>query len=210
MLVSANTTNRSQVYINSLPFWASLPAAPHPPTSLGHHRAKLPTLYSSFPPAIYFTHAGAYISILLSQFVPPSFPHCAHKSLLNICVSIPALQTGLSVPFSRLHTYALIYDIRTSTFKVPILIWIWHTCKRNPKTHLSLITLSLTYYAQDWKNQFDATRSLRRKDKLGWRGEGRSIDGGRDVWIRKKKPQRKEEYKGNSKFQRWKHCANCD
>ena len=50
------------------------------------------------------------------------------------------------------------------------------------------------------KKQFDATRSLRRKEKLGWRGEGRSIDGGRDVWIRKKKPQRKEEYKGTVNF----------
>ena len=202
--------NQSQLYINSLPFWASLPAAPHPPTSLGHHRAKFPMLYSSFPPAIYFTHADAYISILLSQFVPPSFPHCAHKSFLNICVSIPALQIGLSVPFSRLHTYALIYDIRTTTFKVPILIWIWHTCKRNPKTHLSLITLSLTYYAQDWKKTVWCNQEFEEKRKTGVEGGGTKYRWWQRCVDKKKEAPKERGIQRNSKFQRWKHCANCD
>ena len=34
--------------------------------------------------------------------------HCAHKSVLYVCVSIPALKIGLSVHFPRFHKYALI------------------------------------------------------------------------------------------------------
>ena len=40
-----------------------------------------------------------YMSILFSQFTPPlPFPLCVHMSVLHICVSIPALQTGSSIP----------------------------------------------------------------------------------------------------------------
>ena len=41
------------------------------------------------------------MSMLLSAFVPssPSLPHCVHKSVLYICVSIPSLQIGSSIPF---------------------------------------------------------------------------------------------------------------
>jgi len=39
------------------------------------------------------------------------FPRCAHKSVLCVCISIPALQIGSSVPFPRFHTYVLIYNI---------------------------------------------------------------------------------------------------
>ena len=34
-----------------------------------------------------------------AQFVPPSFPSWVHKSVLYVCVSIPALQIGSSAPF---------------------------------------------------------------------------------------------------------------
>ena len=40
-------------------------------------------------PCRYFTHGRVYNSVLLSQFVPPyTSPHCVHKSILYICVSI--------------------------------------------------------------------------------------------------------------------------
>ena len=61
-------------------------------------------------PASYFTHGGVSMSILLSQFVPLSFPQCFHKSFLYVCTSIPVLQIRASVP-SRFYIYALIYDI---------------------------------------------------------------------------------------------------
>ena len=40
-----------------------------------------------------------YMSVLFSQFTPPlPFPLCVRTSVLHICVSIPALQTGSSTP----------------------------------------------------------------------------------------------------------------
>ena len=41
---------------------------------LGHHRApsRAPWLYSSFSLAVYFTHGGGYMSLLLSQCSPPT------------------------------------------------------------------------------------------------------------------------------------------
>ena len=53
-------------------------------------------LYSRFPPAIYFTHGSVYMSIPVSQFIPPPLPpHRVHTSVLYVCVSIPALQIGI-------------------------------------------------------------------------------------------------------------------
>ena len=50
-------------------------------------------------PTSYFTHGSVYILMLLSHFTSPSpSPHpCPH--VLYICISIPALQIGLSLPF---------------------------------------------------------------------------------------------------------------
>ena len=50
-----------------------------PPTPLCHHRApsvprELPVLYSRFPLAICFTRGSVHMSIIISQFVPPSPP----------------------------------------------------------------------------------------------------------------------------------------
>ena len=56
-------------------------------------------LYSSFPLAIHFTYDSVYVSIPVSQFIPQSpLPH-VHKSVLYVCISIPAVQIGSSVPF---------------------------------------------------------------------------------------------------------------
>ena len=45
--------------------------------------------------------SSVYISIPLSQFIPPSPSPSpdVHKSILSVCISIPALQIGSSVPF---------------------------------------------------------------------------------------------------------------
>ena len=46
---------------------------PIPPIQvITEHRAKLPVLYSRFPLANYFAHCKLHMSILLSQFIPPS------------------------------------------------------------------------------------------------------------------------------------------
>ena len=52
-------------------------SVPHPPhlTPLGHHWTELLVLYSSFPLAVHFTHGSICMSVLLSQFVPPSLSH---------------------------------------------------------------------------------------------------------------------------------------
>ena len=76
-----------------IPSLLSLSPAPvRHPTPLGHHRAGLPVLCSSFPPAVCFTHDGVYTSVLLSQFVPPSpspalstSPFCASASPFLTC-----------------------------------------------------------------------------------------------------------------------------
>ena len=80
------------------------PTAPIPP----YHRPKswVPCVIQQLP-ASYFTHCSVYMSRLLSQFPPLSFPHCVHKSILYTCASIPALQIGSSVAFfSRFLMYA--------------------------------------------------------------------------------------------------------
>ena len=61
------------------------------------HRTGLPVLYGSFPLAVCFTHGRVFMSILISQFVPPS-PFPTVSPILYVCISIPALQIGSSVP----------------------------------------------------------------------------------------------------------------
>ena len=45
-----------------------------------------------------------------SSCYPPFLP-CVHKSILSTCVSIPALQIGSSLPFSRFHVSMLIHEV---------------------------------------------------------------------------------------------------
>ena len=49
-----------------------LPSPTLDPQVITECQAGLPVLYSSFPLVIYFTHRSLYMSMLLSQFVPPS------------------------------------------------------------------------------------------------------------------------------------------
>ena len=47
---------------------------------------------------------------------PTPLPRCVHKSVLYVRVSIPALQTGSSVSFSRFHIRAFVYGVCLSWF----------------------------------------------------------------------------------------------
>ena len=80
------------------------PPSPHPILLvITEYQDGLPVLYINFPIyqlASYFIHDSVCISVLLSQFVPPS--PCVHKSVLYICVFIPSLQMGSSVPFFQI------------------------------------------------------------------------------------------------------------
>ena len=85
-------------YIASL---LGLPPTPLHPTPLGHHRAlswascatqQLPTS------CLFYKWQCAYASTTLLIHLTPRLPPC-HMSVLCICISIPALQIGSSVPF---------------------------------------------------------------------------------------------------------------
>ena len=76
------------------------PTLPIPPLQVvTKHRADLPVLCCCFPLAIYFTFGSVYMSRLLSLHPSFPFPCCVLKSILYICIFIPALPLGSSVPF---------------------------------------------------------------------------------------------------------------
>ena len=69
----------------------SLPPTPHPIPPLlviTEHQAELSASYSKFPPAIYLIHDNAYVSMLLSQFVPPPPSPAVSTSLLSMSTSL--------------------------------------------------------------------------------------------------------------------------
>ena len=83
----------------SPPSWASfLPTSPSHP--LGHHRAPswapcaVQQLCTSY---LLYTWYCAYINTNLP--VPTPLPPRVHKSILYVCISVPTLQIGSSVPF---------------------------------------------------------------------------------------------------------------
>ena len=65
-------------------------------------------LYSRFSLVIYFIHISVYMSIPISQFIPPPppppcrFPPLVSIRLFSTSVSISALQTCSSVPFFQI------------------------------------------------------------------------------------------------------------
>ena len=81
-------------YIYPLPF--EPPCQPHA-TPLGHHRASrwAPCAVEQLPTSrLFYTRACIYVSPSLLIHPTLSFPRCAHKSVLCVCISIPALQIG--------------------------------------------------------------------------------------------------------------------
>ena len=72
---------------------------------------EFPVLYSQFLLAICFINSSVYMLIPTSQSIPFPFPLGIHMFVLYISVSIFALQISSSIPYSRFHIYALIYNI---------------------------------------------------------------------------------------------------
>ena len=73
-------------------------------------------LYSRFLLVIYFIHISVYMSIPISQFIPPPpFPHfpplvSIHLFSTSVSLFLPCKLVHL-YHFSRFHIYVLIYDI---------------------------------------------------------------------------------------------------
>ena len=106
--------NQSQVYMH--PFTLESPShfPPHP-TPLGSHRA--PDLSSLCYTADFhwlsnFTHGNVYVSMLLSQFVPPSSSPSASTSLFSMSASVllPCRQFH-QYHLSGFHIYAILHSV---------------------------------------------------------------------------------------------------
>ena len=107
VLASAVHQHESAMGIRVSPPRASLPRIP---SLLSHSTAfELSASYSEFPLALYFTYDNVYISVLLSQFIPPSASPTVSTGVL--CVSVAALQIGSSAHLSRFRMYVLICNI---------------------------------------------------------------------------------------------------
>ena len=81
-----------------VPFLLNLPPTFHPisPPRLSQSTwFELPTSYSKFPLAIYFTYGNlcCHPTVDLS-----SFPHSVHRSVFYVCISVVALQMDSSIP----------------------------------------------------------------------------------------------------------------
>ena len=80
-------------------------------------------------------HSVSHVAVHACQCHSPSSSHPPHPLIympvVYICISIPALETSSSVPFSRLHRYVLIYDICFS-------FWLTSSCMRDTRSiHIS-------------------------------------------------------------------------
>ena len=99
VLVSVVQQHESATWIHrSPPSWASPPPPPPPPPPSHPSRLSQSTQLSSLcytAASHYVTHGSVYMSMLLSQFVPPAPPpDHVQKSIPYICASVPVLQIG--------------------------------------------------------------------------------------------------------------------
>ena len=113
MLVSAVHWSESGI-------WTHIPPAswftPHP-SPLGHYRPprRAPCAIRQLPTSrLFYTSSCIDVSATLSALPTFPSPHCMHKSLLYVCISISALQIGSSVLFFQIpyiYIYTLIYNV---------------------------------------------------------------------------------------------------
>ena len=119
MLVSAIHRHESAIGTRMCPpSWASSPTS-HPihPSRLSQSTgSELPVLQTNFPLVIYFTHGNGYVSMLLSQFVPPSPSPTVPTSLFSMSASLllPYRQVHQYQHLSRFYIYVLMQDICSS------------------------------------------------------------------------------------------------
>ena len=106
--------NQSQVYICLFLCKTLSHLPPHPPLPqlVTEHWVELPLSHSKYPMAICFTYGKVYVSVLLSQFVPPSPSHTISTSLFSMS-GFPLLPCKYvhQYHFSRIHAHVLIYNI---------------------------------------------------------------------------------------------------
>ena len=96
-----NEVNQPYIHVYSLPL-DSPPSVPSPCHPLGHHRASswAPCAIQQIPTsALFYTQQCVYVSVNLLIRCTPFPALCVDTSILYICVCIPALQIGSSVPF---------------------------------------------------------------------------------------------------------------
>ena len=94
-----------------IPYLLDLPHSPTPipPISVipEHHRAEIPALYNRSPLAISFTQSSVYTSLLSpNSSHSPFSPH--QVSILEVCISSPALQLVHLYHFSRFTTISYV------------------------------------------------------------------------------------------------------
>ena len=87
-------------------------------------------LYNRFSLVIYFIHISVYMSIPISQFIPPP-PHPSRRIPPLVSIHLFSTSVSLFLPcklvhlyqFSRFHIYALIYDICFSLSDLLHSVW---------------------------------------------------------------------------------------
>ena len=83
------------IYTYHLPIEPHSSPSSHPSSVSENTKLTPPVQHGSFPLAIYFTHGSAYISVLLSQFVPPSLSPAVSTSPKRIFFSTLLTQVYL-------------------------------------------------------------------------------------------------------------------
>ena len=117
MLVSAIHQHESAIGVHmSPPSWTSLPPpTPSHPSRLSQSTGfELPESHRKFPLAVCSTYGNVYVSVLLSQRIPPS----PSSTVLYVSISFAALQLSSSVtlPFkSFLSCWLLTWVVRVCT-----------------------------------------------------------------------------------------------
>ena len=102
MSVSAVQWSESAICMHISPlFWISFPFRSPQST-------EFPVLYSRFSLVIHFIHSSVYMSIPISQFIPPHLcPLGVHTFVLYVCVSIRVwLSKSPSVEMNKRHSSA--------------------------------------------------------------------------------------------------------
>ena len=141
-----------------IPSLLDLPPAPILPIKvITEHCAEPPELYRRFPLAAYFTNGSvyvcAYVSILLSQFVPPSPPPpCTHiRPLYPHLSSCPANRL-ISTVTLEFHVYVLTYNICFSLSD--LLHSVWQTL--GSSTSLQILCPHTNYFKYDESSSFSS------------------------------------------------------
>ena len=95
-----------------------------PPThSPSHPSRSSRSTELSFLLVIYFTHDSLYMSMLLSQFVPPSPSHTTVTTSLVSTSPFPSYRWVPQYHFSRFHMYVLIANICFSLSDLFYFVW---------------------------------------------------------------------------------------